>query len=622
MRILMFLLPGIGAAIVSFLLTPLTRVFAARVGAIDHPGPRKIHDRPIPRLGGLAVIASAIAIGALRFSVPARFGVSSSVFLGFGLGFLPILVVSFVDDVRGLRVAPRLAAQIAGAGIATAFGVRLGESIHLFGMDLRLGVLAVPLSILWIVGVTNAFNIVDGLDGLSAGLALISASSLVGVSLITGHTAMASVALILAGALLGFLPYNISPASVFLGDVGATAIGFCLACLALVGGSTLSAGMAVLVPIPVIGVPLAETAVSMMRRFLRRFDPESGAGVFQADREHIHHRLVAAGASQGRAVAILYGAALVGAICGLVSMFLTTQGAALLFVTLVAAVVIGVTRLNYDEFALVRRGVILKIYDAPVLKRALFPVFFDLVVVVLSAYLAIGLKYDDWALLAHRADAFRLLEMLPPISLVCFSAFHLYRGAWRNAGIADMLRTTWAVVTAGVIAAIATQWGDRPIALSLVAIDTLILLLLVNGSRASYRLLFHWKQKAGADGERVLIYGAGLGGSLALREILSNRAWRMRPAGFVDDDPDRMGRVVNGYRVLGTADDLDRILSEREVDGIIVSTDKIAREKLRHARSVAERRGVWVTRFSVGFGSFSPGRSGMTHAPAPKEAFD
>jgi hypothetical protein len=360
----------------------------------------------------------------------------------------------------------------------------------------------------------------------------------------------------------------------------------------------------------------------MLRRLLRRFDSGTRPGVFEADREHIHHRLVAAGASQGRAVAILYGAALVGAGCGFVSMFLTTQGAALLFVTLVAAVVIGVTRLNYDEFALIRRGVILKIYDAPVLKRTMFSVFFDLFVVVASLYLAIGLKYDDWALLLHRSDAFWLIAMLPAISLACFAAFHLYSGAWRNAGIADMLRSSWAVLTSCAVAAVATRWAGRSLPLSLIAIYGLILLLLINASRASYRLLFHWKQKAGAAGELVLIYGAGAGGTLALREILSNRAWGMRPAGFFDDHVDRIGRVVNGYRVLGTSGDLDRLLAERRIDGIVVSSDKIAPARLEYARRVAAERGVWVSRFSVGFGSFSPGRKGMKFASLPQEAFE
>ncbi|HET7453115.1 MAG TPA: hypothetical protein VFL12_10260 [Thermoanaerobaculia bacterium] len=497
MRILMFLLPGVAAGILSFLLTPLTRLLAYRLGAIDVPDPRKIHERPIPRLGGLAVIVSSVAAVSVRFSISWRLSDGAGMFVGFALGLLPILIVSFADDVRGVRVRPRVLAQVLGASIAVAFGIRLGDSIHLFGLDVRLGAVAVPLSILWIVGVTNAFNLVDGLDGLSAGLALISASSLAAISLTTGNTPMSTIALILSGALLGFLPYNVYPASVFLGDVGATFLGFSLACLALVGGSTLTAGMAVLVPIPVIGVPIAETLVSMLRRLVRRAEAGSGGGVFEADREHMHHRLLASGSSQGRAVMILCGAALVAAGCGFVSMFLNTKGAAILFATLVAAAVIGVKRMNYDEFAVIRRGVVLKIYGAPVLRRAMFPVFFDLFMVVVSVYLAIGVRDGDWALVVHRPEAVRLIAILPAISLLVFAAFRLYRGPWSETRAADLLRCCGAVLASGAAAAAVTGWGDRSVPLSFVAIYSLVLLVLVAGSRISYRILAH------GDGRRT-----------------------------------------------------------------------------------------------------------------------
>ncbi|MGH9365069.1 MAG: glycosyltransferase family 4 protein, partial [Thermoanaerobaculia bacterium] len=239
-----------GAAAISYALTPATRRLALRLGAVDRPGPRKVHEAPIPRLGGLAVVAAVVTGSGVLCFLHARgiHTLSDPSCAGLGLGLLPILVVSLWDDIRPLPALPKFAAQFAGAGIAVAFGIRLGPQIHLFGHEITLGFFAVPLALLWIVGVTNAFNIVDGLDGLSAGLALISALSLVLVSLLTTRYAMASASLVVAGALVGFLPYNLYPAKVFLGDTGAAAVGFWLACLALRGGSTLSAGMAVLIP--------------------------------------------------------------------------------------------------------------------------------------------------------------------------------------------------------------------------------------------------------------------------------------------------------------------------------------------------------------------------------------
>ena len=283
------------AAILAFVLTPASRRLAIRIGAVDHPGPRKVHTTPIPRLGGLAVVASCAIVTALLVSseLPRLDRIAGDLVVGLALGLTVVLVVSIYDDVRPLRAAPKFAAQLAGASLAVACGIRLGSEVHLFGNTVALGWLAIPLSLLWIVGVTNAFNIVDGLDGLSAGLALLSALSLAGSAAIVHQYGLTLLALVLAGALVGFLPYNVYPAKVFLGDSGATAIGFFLACLALRGGSTLSSGLAILAPILVLGVPIAETLVSMARRVVRGLRSGGKMGVFEADDGHFHHRLIA-----------------------------------------------------------------------------------------------------------------------------------------------------------------------------------------------------------------------------------------------------------------------------------------------------------------------------------------
>ena len=270
MTLLYLSLSPVLAALLSFLLTPRVRRLAVRIGAVDRPGPRKVHSTAVPRLGGLAVVASgAIVVGLLFWSaLPQVDRIAAGLALGLTFGLLPILICSLADDLRPLRALPKFATQLAGASIAVGFGIRLGAQIHLFSRTIDLGWLAIPISILWLVGLTNAFNLVDGLDGLSAGLALVSAVSLAGAALFVGQSGLAMLALVLAGALAGFLPYNIYPAKIFLGDSGATAIGFALGCLALRGGSTLSSGLAILAPMLVLGLPIAETLVSMARRLV------------------------------------------------------------------------------------------------------------------------------------------------------------------------------------------------------------------------------------------------------------------------------------------------------------------------------------------------------------------
>jgi UDP-GlcNAc:undecaprenyl-phosphate/decaprenyl-phosphate GlcNAc-1-phosphate transferase len=606
--VFLFVLPAFIAAVLSFALTPSARRLALRVGAIDEPGPRKVHQAPVPRLGGLAVLAAiALVLGAMGVvSIPGMQALPKDLCTGLGLGVLPILAVSLWDDIKPLRALPKFAAQFTGAGVAAAFGIRLGAEVHLFGQTIPLGYLAVPISILWMVGVSNAFNIVDGLDGLSAGLGLISSASLGAVALVAGRYSLASMSFVLTGALIGFLPYNIYPAKIFLGDSGAASIGFFLACLALRGGSTLSAGMALLVPLVVLGLPVAETLVSMLRRIFRRLERlGQEVGVFEADGDHFHHKLLAMGHNQRRVVMILYvvGIALAG--IGIASMFLTFRHAAMLLVTLLAASFIGIARLGYDEFAIIRRGVVLKFYEAPVLQRALFPVFFDLGLVALAIYGAIVLKYDDWNVRAHRPLAANLLTLLPAVTLVVFQGFRLYRGTWRHASVEDLMRSSAAVGTscaAGFLLFELFPAGDGNLTFFL--IYSLLLLLLVNGSRSSFRVLTQAKRRENRQGEPVVIYGAGMGGTLALREILSNGALGIHPAGFLDDDEGLAGRFVNGYPILGSLEALDDVIEKKGVKGVVVASAKISRDSIGRARQICDRRGIWMKRLDINLREF------------------
>ena len=603
------LLPGILAIVASYLLTPAARALALRVGAIDKPGPRKVHEVPIPRLGGLAVIGSVLLVLAPLCAVHPALPewLPEGLCAGLALGLLPILAVSIRDDIRPVGALPKLATHFAGAAIAVSFGIRLGAEVHVFAQPIRIGFLAIPISLLWIVGLTNAFNLVDGLDGLSAGLAVISALSLAAVSLLVGRYGMASASFVLSGALIGFLPFNVYPAKVFLGDTGATAVGFCLACLALRGGATLSAGMAILIPIVVLGLPLAETSVSVLRRLIRGSkDGEPKRRLLDADRGHFHHKLIALGLGHRSAVLILYGVGLILAACGLASMFLTTRKAALLFATLLCAAFIGLARLGYYEFAIIRRGLVLRFYEAPVLRTALFPVFFDLGLVVIALYAAIGLKYDDWLVVEKRVLALRLVSLLPAVTVLVFWACRLYRRAWRHVSVEDLVRSSVAVVisaTSGFV--LYRLFLDETLQFSLLVIYTLLLLAFVNGSRSSFRLLRHWKERGSPEGELVLMYGSGHGGTLALREALSNRSLAIRPVGFIDDDLEKTGKYVNGYPVLGSLETLPKILRERNVKGLVVTTDKILPESLGVARRACEREGVWLMRFAVTFRALS-----------------
>jgi UDP-GlcNAc:undecaprenyl-phosphate GlcNAc-1-phosphate transferase len=598
--ILLLLIPTAASGVLAFCFAPFVSRLAVLVGAIDMPGERKIHHQPIPRLGGVAVIGAVATVwsgtwwfGILPWSLPPELT------LGIGIGILPILLVSAIDDIRSMRAVPKFIAHIAGASFAVAAGISLGSDVHLFGTNIHIGLLAAPLSVLWIVGVTNAFNIIDGLDGLSAGLALISAASMAGIFLMVGLPGMACAALVLAGALAGFLPYNRHPARLFLGDTGATAIGFCLAAFALKGGNTLTSGFAALLPVFILGLPIADTLIAMARRALGRLDnPESG--IFSADRNHIHHRLLDLGITHGRAVLVLYGTGLLLAVAAFASMFLQVREASMFLVALLLAGSVGISRLDYKEFALIKRGTILRIYEAPIVHRAMFIVFIDLAMCIVAVYLAVGLKADAWGLTATRQAVIHLVSTLGPLTIIVFWKSGMYRGTWHLADLDDLMRAGSATMGVTVLGLIGESvWSPTGHGAPLFLIYGLISLIMVTGSRASYVLLLRAKHRSNRSGAPVLVYGAGNGGATASRQLFGNPKAGLRPIGFIDDDLTKKGKWVNGLPVLGTVRELEDIVRKYAASGLLVATARVASERLKRAAAICERTGTSLFRMNL-----------------------
>jgi UDP-GlcNAc:undecaprenyl-phosphate/decaprenyl-phosphate GlcNAc-1-phosphate transferase len=624
MTVGLFLAPALTAAVFSYVLTPFAGRLALRIGAVDHPGPRKIHHHPIPRLGGIAVITAVglVAIASWLLMPSVQQALPATICLGVALGVLPIIAVSLRDDVKPLRPGPKFAAHLLGACIAVAFGVCLNDVVHLFGHTITIGWLAYPLSVAWLVGMTNAFNIVDGLDGLSAGLALISAFALSGVFLLANESATAGAALLLAGGIAGFLPYNTFPARMFFGDTGATAVGFCLATFAMRGGSTLSAGFAVLLPAIILGLPIAETVISMARRLLRQMEQHDAGGVFQPDRNHMHHRLLALGIDHPRAVFILYGAGMLLAGVALVSMFMNASDAALLVLALLIAGFLGVRRLGYDEFAIIRNGAALRVYEVPALNRSMFVVFFDLAIVAVAAFGAVMLKTDKWALAAVQGPALGLIVSLAPTTVVVFWRMKLYRGTWRLAAVYDFARACCAVLvatllafSARVILAPAAPSG------SLFAIYALLSGMLVIASRASYQILAASQWRSTGTGMPTLIYGAGRKGAIAFREM-AGYAGALRPVAFVDDDPEKTGKFVKGLPVVGSIESVEHTVRQLGIGSVIIATDAVSDARLAELGECCERLGVKLLKLQVSIASVPVAAVAARKAPASTSPAD
>jgi UDP-GlcNAc:undecaprenyl-phosphate GlcNAc-1-phosphate transferase len=340
----------------------------------------------------------------------------------------------------------------------------------------------------------------------------------------------------------------------------------------------------------------------MTRRLVVRLEGDSTGGVFKADRRHFHHRLLDLGIDHRRAVLLLYSVGMLLAACGIASTFLSTRHAAVLLVILIIAAFIGIGRLGYDELSVVKKGYMLRVYDAPMLRSALFIVFVDIALAVLSIYSAIVLKYDDWSLTQNRQLARDLLVVVPTFLLISFVAFRMYRGAWRLASIEDFVRSSFAVfATIAGTFAFNAYVIHRPLSITFALILLLVFGFFVNGVRLSYRVLAAWTQRRAADGQRVLIYGAGAAGVMVLRELLSNPSNGMRPVGFIDDDPVKRGRFIQGYPVIATGADIPQAVSYSQASGIIISTSKVSADEADRAQRLAREAGVWITRFEVSF---------------------
>ena len=328
------------AMVVSFLMTPVVRSFAYKVGAIDVPRDnRRMHKVPIPRLGGLAIF-SGFMISTLLFV--AMTPEMKSVLLG----AVVIVVLGVIDDSMSLPAALKFVVQIGAALIPTLHGVtiRVFSNPNVFSDDLywNLGSLSVPLTVLWIVAVTNSVNLIDGLDGLANGVSTISATTMLVIALLLGETDVSLVLAALVGACVGFMPYNLNPAKMFMGDTGATFLGYILATMSIQGLFKYYAVISFVVPFLILGLPIFDTTFAFFRRLAH------GQSPMQADRGHIHHRLIDMGLNQKQAVATLY---VISAILGLSAVVLTTGGeqrAILLFAALCIAGAIA-ARLVFAE---------------------------------------------------------------------------------------------------------------------------------------------------------------------------------------------------------------------------------------------------------------------------------
>ena len=299
---LIYLLTFLLGFLATFFATPVVKNIAARVKAVDIPNDRKVHILPVPRLGGLAIYFGFLAamVCALVLAGAGGMKLNLNFLIGILLGGTVLMLVGMRDDVRNLRPTTKLVSQIAATLFVIFFGVEISFVSNPFNGIWAIGVFSIPLTLLWVVGITNAINLIDGLDGLAAGVTAISCLALFFVALRTHQPGAAILMLALGGATLGFLRYNFFPASIFLGDSGSMFLGFILATSSIIGVLKTTLVVALVVPVLILGVPIFDTLFAIGRRI------RAGRHPFEADNKHIHHMLLRAGFNKREAVLAIY----------------------------------------------------------------------------------------------------------------------------------------------------------------------------------------------------------------------------------------------------------------------------------------------------------------------------
>ena len=572
-------------------LTPVVRRLARRWGFVAKPKIDRWHKNPTAMMGGvgiwLAVVITYVALVPHTGQGWVVIGAASFLFL-----------VGLVDDLLHIKPYQKLIGQVIGAAIVVNYGLVLPWTRSLPAN--------MVITIFWLIGITNAVNLLDNMDGLATGIAAIAATFLT-FNFISGHQSIEAMMMAtFAAALLGFLIYNSNPASIFMGDSGSMFIGFFLASAALVnvsGGRSRSFVPVLAVPILVLFIPIFDTTfVTILRKL-------SGRAASQGGRDHTSHRLVALGMSERRAVWMLYGlAALSGVLAVMVRSAKSDVSLALiagftLGLTLLGVYLAGVK--GYDEVAQVGEARDKPLYAFLVdfsYKRRIFEVLLDVVLIVLAYWSAYAIKFEPFSDSPAWKLFLRTLPVVVVVRLAAFLLFGVYRGIWRYTGIDDLMAFAKAVAAGSLVSVVIVLFKFRfeGYSRAIFVIDALVMLSLLAGSRIAFRFFRQVLPAAnGTKSRRVLIYGAGDAGELLLRELLNNRDLGYAPVGFMDDDPKKQGKVIHGFRVFGGNGLLKRTVGEQQVEQVLISSPRISAERIAEIWSECEAQNIELKRMSI-----------------------
>jgi UDP-GlcNAc:undecaprenyl-phosphate/decaprenyl-phosphate GlcNAc-1-phosphate transferase len=591
--------------VVTYLLTPVVRGMAIRSGVVDLPDARRPHKRPTARGGGVALVLGvhAACLVAVLFPWPQLAGALNFVWWQkFALASLVLLVVGVIDDIRGMKPLIKLGGQVAAALIMWFSGTRFGQ---LLGYDLPAPV-DCALVVIWLVAIINAFNLIDGLDGLASGLAVISAVGLCGILVMQQIPGEVLLLMGFTGACLGFLRYNFNPASIFLGDTGSMFIGFTLGVVSLQTFNKNTFLISMAIPVMVLGVPIYDALLAIWRRSVRSLvnGKNTGAkrGIMQPDVEHLHHRLIKSGFSTKRVATFLY--VLNGALVtfGLSIMLFQSHAAGIFLIALLAAVYVLLRQLAVIELRETGSAILMGLRRPThsTFKALAYPVW-DMV------WLAGSLALIMWVIEEQRVDFWHTwfvdlpIWVTPTFSLLALS--RTYVTYWPRARLRDVLMVLFWLQT-GILFSLglalvidpeqSSKWVLRAILIAGISHPVIVT------SRLIYRCideLVLWLKRQGdavGETERVLLYGAGVRAQLFLKDRamkISKKPDGRQILGFVDDEKSLHFQWVYGFLVLGGLKDLPLLVERRKISRVVIVSE-LSPENRVAVQEITTRSGI------------------------------
>ena len=613
-KVLPYLTVFAGSLVATLVLTPIVREINRRLGMVDKPDPRRINTTPIPRGGGLAlVLGIVVSYGVFLFVTgrPGIFGLEDAMFRKMSLLSFAIAALGLADDKFSLPAKVKLLGQM-----IIAFLVWWWVGLGFEDLWPRLPWWAdCALTMFWITGAVNAFNLIDGLDGLASGLALIATVGMAGGVFFVHDPASTLYYFAFAGGLLGFLRYNYHPASVFLGDCGSMYIGFVLSTLPLASHVPNSFLVSVGVPLLAMGVPIFDTALAILRRTLRRMIAQTGeAGegqVMTADSDHLHHRLLRqAGFSQRKAAWMLYAIAAGGVAVGLVAMSLQSKSGGLWLAAIaVAAVVIfkDATIELFDAGRLLNR--MAHAHDRDSIRR--FAIWSVPVFAFLDVLALIGTYFICTGALGLEQSEHTIRSFLPARVIMVFVflvAFGTYRTVWSRAMGSNYVRLLVACLLGSVAGSVFVYYWPTttPVRVNAMtvayAVGSFSLLATLRVIRGLVRDLFYAidcsRLRNRKDVSRILVYGAGLRYKSFRRELVRTTSANDRMiVGLLDDDASLRGKRIGGIRIYGSIDNAPEIINALNVDAVVIAC-VISDDWLKVVKDILAPTGVKVTLFS------------------------